>query len=93
MSTPFKMKGHSLPGPNQASPAKDTPHTTTETHKTHKEEKVKNVIGGTKEDPTWTKSKGDKSSTYTTDKEYPKKSGGKGRKWVNKEGGSFITAS
>ena len=37
MSGPFKMKGHSLPGPNQASPAKDTPHTTTETHKTHTE--------------------------------------------------------
>ena len=24
MSTPFKMKGHTLPGPDQASPAKQT---------------------------------------------------------------------
>ena len=89
MSTPFKMKGHSLPGPNQASPAKDV---ATPKHKhPHEEEKVENVISGTKEDPIWTKTKGDKSSTYTVDTEYKHKD--KGTRWVNKEGGSFITAS
>jgi len=91
MAGPFKMTGHTLPGPNQASPAKDV---ATPKHKhPHKEEEVKDTIGGTKEDPTWTKSKGGKSCTYTIDKKYTKESGGKGKKWVNPEGGSFITAS
>ena len=87
-SSGFKMRGYSYPG---ASPVKDDPHTTTETHKSHKKEKVIDTITGTKEDPIWIKRKGDKSSTYTPDPNYTKKSGGKGIRWINPEGGSFIS--
>ena len=83
--------GHGNAAPKYASPAKDAK--TPKHEHPHKEEEVKNTIAGTKEDPTWTKSKGGKSSTYTVDKKYTKESGGKGKKWVNKEGGSFISAS
>ena len=83
MSTPFKMKG----SPMQrnfgiGSPLHDDD-----------EEKVKNVITGTKENPIWTKSKGRKSSSYTIDPTYSEKTGGKGTRWVNPEGGSFITTT
>jgi hypothetical protein len=90
VSTPaYKMKRGAAPKFKDlgSSPAKDTGD-----HQ-HPHEKVKNVMGGTKENPTWTKTKGGKSSTYTIDKEYTKKKGGKGRRWVNPEGGSFITSS
>ena len=57
-----------------------------------KNEKVKNVMGvDDKGNKTWTKSKDGKSSTYTIDTKYKHKD--KGTRWVNKEGGSFITAS
>ena len=45
MSGPFKMKGHTLPGPNQASPAKQT--TDRETMREKAREKKKN-------EPHWT---------------------------------------
>ena len=78
----FYGKGNSSPN-SYRSPAK--------THEEGHEEKAKNIMGGTKENPTWTKSKGGKSSTYTVDTKYKHKD--KGTRWVNKEGGSFITTS
>ena len=85
-SSGFKMNGYSYPG---TSPVKDNPHTTTETHKSH--EKVIDTISGTEKNPVWIKTKGDKSSTYTPDPNYTEKSGGKAMRWVNTEGGSFIS--
>ena len=51
MSGPFKMKGHSLPGPNQAAPAKqkdthpEKRKTTTKTQKTFKETETERIKG------------------------------------------------
>ena len=74
--TPFKMKGHSLPGPNQASPAK---HTTaaqrlgvggehTHTKEKTKERKVKIADLRDKEDPQLGKKKGKLKATMTSNK-------------------------
>jgi hypothetical protein len=85
--SPFKMKGHTLPGPNQASPLRyDLPEVSVTAKK--KNEKVITTINT--KDNTITKTKGNKSAVYHEDKSYAKKHGGTGRKFVTKGGGSFI---
>ena len=93
--TPFKMKGHMLPGVKQrSSTTMDDGRAKSSTfQKAEEEEKVKDVITGTKENPIWTKSKGGKSSSYTINPTYSEKTGGKGTRWVNPECGSFITTT
>ena len=52
MGTPFKMKGHSLPGPNQASPVKDNFEYNLAKHKNDKTSigaKLKAKYGGAKQ--------------------------------------------
>jgi len=57
-----------------------------------KEEKVKTTMGGTKDNPTITKSKGDKTSTYSKDPSYDSKGKG-GTQWINESGNTFLTDS
>jgi len=79
--SPFKMKGHTLPGPNQASPLKNV---------TAKNKKEKVITTINTKDNTITKTKGDKSAVYHEDLTYQKKHGGTGRKFTTERGGSFI---
>ena len=61
MSAPFKMKGHSLPGPNQASKAKK------------KEEKLKVEIS--EDGSTMTRTKGNKSVSFKKNPAWDSKKG------------------
>jgi hypothetical protein len=85
--SPFKMKGHTLPGPNQASPLRDD---VKPKHNHPHKGKDKVITKINTKDNTITKSRGDKSTTYSEDTTYQKKKGGTGRKFVAPGGGSFI---
>jgi|14BtaG_2_1085337.scaffolds.fasta_scaffold133873_2 hypothetical protein len=86
-NSPFKMNGHTLPGPNQASPLrKDLP----EVNVTAKKNNEKVVTTINTKNNTITKTKGNKSTTYSEDTTYQKKHGGTGRKFVSPRGTSFI---
>ena len=78
MSGPFKMNGHSLPGPNQTSPAKN---------KEEKEDKLSVVIS--KDGSTMTRTKGDKSASFVKNPKYDPKSGSPSNQstpqWIPKE--------
>ena len=85
--SPFKMKGHTLPGPNQASPLRyDLP----EVNVTAKKKKEKVITTINTKDNTITKTKGDKSAVYHEDKSYQEKGSGGSRKFTTEGGGSFI---
>ena len=84
MSAPFKMKGHTLPGPNQASPAKNVadprhPHN----------KKGEHVLTQTRTKTSVTKSKGGKSSTYNITNTRNNRDGSKTHTFTNDLGNSF----
>tara|TARA_R110000765_G_scaffold138695_2_gene238728 strand:+ start:287 stop:526 length:240 start_codon:yes stop_codon:yes gene_type:complete len=78
MSTPFKMKGHSLPGPNQASKANN---------KEEKEDKLSVVIS--KDGSEMTRTKGNQSASFVKNPKYNPKSGSPSNQsipqWIPKE--------
>jgi len=82
MSGPFKMKGHSLPGPNQASPAKNK--------EDKKGKKPEVTVTITKDGSRMTRTSGDKTYKFTKNPEYNPKAKSRSSdsfsdKWIPEE--------